>query len=155
MRYRARKCRCCRQWYLPQAHNAYHQRYCTRPKCRQASKRRSQRRWLRRNPDQNRGLENVLRVRAWRAEHPRYWESRRRLHRMKLDLFIPDGGGGSAPIRIRAETPKTGALQDLYLAQCTGLRDLASDLNDALRDLIGAFLGRCYVGLEAEGMSPA
>ena len=43
MRYRARKCRCCGQWYLPQPHNAYHQRYCVRPACRLASKRHSQR----------------------------------------------------------------------------------------------------------------
>ena len=70
MNNRRRKCRGCEEWYLPQPHNAYHQRYCTAPACRKKSKRASQRKWLRKNPGQHSGRANVFRVQTWREQTP-------------------------------------------------------------------------------------
>lgn len=72
---RRRKCRHCGELLRPDARNLRHQRFCSKPPCRRASKAESQRRWLA-NPDNRdyfRGPENVERVRAWRAAHPGYW----------------------------------------------------------------------------------
>ena len=44
--YRGRKCKCCHEMFMPQPHNAYHQRFCTAPFCRLASKRESARRFF-------------------------------------------------------------------------------------------------------------
>ena len=41
-----RKCRHCGENFTPDARNAHHQRYCTAPSCRAASKRASQAKWL-------------------------------------------------------------------------------------------------------------
>jgi len=72
---RRRKCLNCGALYRPDPRNLRHQRYCSRPECRRASKAASQRRWLAKaaNRDYFRGVEHVERVRAWRAAHPGYW----------------------------------------------------------------------------------
>lgn len=73
---RRRKCRHCGELYTPDARNRYHQKYCSRAACRQASKKASQQRWLRsdKGRDYFRGPENVVRVQQWRANHPGYWK---------------------------------------------------------------------------------
>lgn len=79
-RCRQRKCRNCGQLYEPDPQNRRHQRYCSQPACRQASKTASQARW-RASPkgrDYFRGPANVLRVQAWRKAHPGYWRRRRK-----------------------------------------------------------------------------
>jgi len=72
---RRRKCMNCGQLFRPDPRNLRHQRYCSAPACRCASKAASQQRWLAKtaNRDYFRGPENVARVHAWRAAHPRYW----------------------------------------------------------------------------------
>ncbi|NQT93389.1 MAG: hypothetical protein HQ559_11560 [Lentisphaerae bacterium] len=50
-RYRRRKCHCCRQWFMPQPHNAYHQHFCSRDHCRLTSRRASSRRFRRKHRD--------------------------------------------------------------------------------------------------------
>lgn len=72
---RRRKCRHCGTLFRPDPRNLRHQRFCSKPPCRRASKAESQRRWLAKadNRDYFRGAENVERVRAWRSAHPRYW----------------------------------------------------------------------------------
>ena len=62
---RRRKCLNCSALFRPDPRNLRHQRYCSRPECRQASKAASQRRWLAKpaNRDYFRGPENVARVR--------------------------------------------------------------------------------------------
>ena len=61
-----RKCRHCGQLFRPDPRNVRHQRYCSAPACRRASKAASQRRWLAKaaNRDYFRGPEHVARVRA-------------------------------------------------------------------------------------------
>ena len=72
---RRRKCRNCGQLFRPDPRNLRHQRYCSAPACRTASKAASQQRWLAKaaNREYFRGAANVARVRAWRAAHPGYW----------------------------------------------------------------------------------
>lgn len=144
MKFRRRKCRCCGQWYMPQPHNAYHQRYCTEPECRRASHRSSHRRWLRKNPDQHRGPENAMRVNEWRAEHPDYGHNLPRYRRLRFDVFMPKRLGRKGAFRLRAENLRTGALRDLYLPQVPCPATLAASLDAALRDLIGNLLIPCY-----------
>lgn len=71
---RLSKCCCCRASFEPDPRNRYHQKFCARDRCRRASKRASQRRWV--NKAENRayfcGPENVRRVQQWRKEHPGY-----------------------------------------------------------------------------------
>src|ERR1700756_4242323 len=70
-----RKCRCCRKLFRPDPRNRRHQRYCSMPRCRAASKVASQARWLAAPDNQNyfKGPTHVARVREWRSRHPRYW----------------------------------------------------------------------------------
>ena len=72
---RRRKCPHCGGLFRPDPRNLRHQRFCSKPPCRRASKAESQRRWLAKpdNRDYFRGPENVERVRAWRTAHPGYW----------------------------------------------------------------------------------
>ena len=74
-----RKCKCCRKLFRPDPRNRRHQRYCSAPACRAASKSASQARWLANpeNQDYFRGPVNVARVRAWRSRHPGYWRKGR------------------------------------------------------------------------------
>jgi hypothetical protein len=45
-RRRRRKCRHCGELFHPDPRNQYHQKYCSEPACRRASKTASQKRWL-------------------------------------------------------------------------------------------------------------
>jgi hypothetical protein len=76
VRSRRRKCLHCGQLFTADYRNAYHQRYCHGPSCRQASHKASQRQWRRKpeNRDVVRGPHEVERVREWRREHPDYWK---------------------------------------------------------------------------------
>lgn len=69
-----RKCRHCSALFRPDPRNLRHQRYCSAPSCRNASKVASQKRWLAKPENQSyfRGPVHVSRVQAWRAAHPGY-----------------------------------------------------------------------------------
>ena len=73
-----RKCKCCLKLFRPDPRNRHHQRYCSVPACRAASKAASQARWLAVAENQGyfRGPVNVARVQAWRSHHPGYWRKR-------------------------------------------------------------------------------
>ena len=144
MRYRHRKCHCCHEWFLPQAHNAYHQRYCTRSECRSASKRASQRRWVLQNRDHYRGSYNVQRVQAWRAHHPGYARYRRSRHRVVLKARAWFLKPWYYRIHLRAHVPRTGALQEFWFFQSIGNRRLRIDLSTALQDFMRISEAYCY-----------
>ena len=69
-----RKCLNCGQLFRPDPRSVRHQRYCSTPACRKASKAASQARWLSKPHNRNyfRGPEHVARVRAWRVANPGY-----------------------------------------------------------------------------------
>jgi hypothetical protein len=83
-----RKCKCCHKLFRPDPRNRRHQRYCTAPSCRAASKAASQARWLAapENRDYFRGPVNVARVRAWRSRNPGYARKERRADVALQDL---------------------------------------------------------------------
>ena len=83
-----RKCKCCLKLFRPDPRNRRHQRYCSAPACRAASKTASQARWLAKPENQSyfRGAVNVARVRAWRSRHPGYWRRARRVGTALQDL---------------------------------------------------------------------
>jgi hypothetical protein len=115
-RVRQRKCRHCQQFYTPDPRNRRHQRYCSKPKCRQASKKDAQQRWLASSKGQGyfQGQDNVKRVQRWRAAHPGY-SKRSGANRAKpLQDLLP-----SEVIENKEDstTLNLGALQDIYLLQ--------------------------------------
>lgn len=110
-----RKCLNCGTWFVPDARNVRHQRYCCEAACRQASKAASQRQWLAKpeNRDYFRGAEQVARVQRWRAEHPGYGR--------------------------RAGTATAAALQDDCPAQVIEIQEESQALvGDALQDVLSA-----------------
>ena len=69
-----RRCLCCRQLFRCHPRTRSQQRYCSEVKCRAASKKASQARWLGKPENQGyfSGPQHVSRVRAWRESHPEY-----------------------------------------------------------------------------------
>ena len=97
-----RKCKCCLKLFRPDPRNRHHQRYCSVPTCRAASKAASQARWLAAAENQGyfRGPVNVARVQAWRSCHPGYWRKRRRAGTALQDVSM------AQPICPAVETAK-------------------------------------------------
>ena len=110
-----RKCKCCRKFFRPDPRNRHHQRYCSAPNCRAASKAASQARWLAKpeNQDYHRGPVHVARVQAWRLRHPGYWRRCRRDGGALQDLLKAQPIDSAIKIAKLARSP----LQDLLLAQ--------------------------------------
>ena len=114
-RCRRRKCRNCRQMYEPDPRNVRHQRYCSQPACRRASKAASQRRWLSSPKGRGyfRGPTNVQRVQAWRRVHPGYWKPA-----PKPPTALQDHSLTQPPVNKADTITLTGpALQDHMLTQ--------------------------------------
>ena len=106
-----KKCRNCKELFIPDARNTQRQKYCRKPECRKASKAASQQRWLQKpeNQDYFCGPDNVKRVQLWREANPGYW---RRKHKNKQN-----------------------ALQDRSISQATeNNNDNVKFVTDALQD---------------------
>lgn len=73
----ARICLHCNQRFCPGDRNRHRQMFCQEPACRKASKARSQRLWLAKNPGHFEGHPNVIRVQQWRQAHPGYARRKR------------------------------------------------------------------------------
>jgi len=73
-RIKKRRCAHCSVFFRPDPRNARHQKFCSKPECRKASKTVSQRRW--RQKEENRHYfqspDHVRRVQYWRKQHPGY-----------------------------------------------------------------------------------
>jgi hypothetical protein len=147
-RKRKRKCRHCREFYIPDPRNRWHQRYCSKPACRKASKTASQRHWLTSGKGQGyfEGEDNIRRVLEWRAAHPKYWQRGRPDGRDALQDVLFGEVVAAQGVRGRLNT---SALQDLLtpqpallvglIAKLTG-NALQDDIAEASRRLI--ILGR-------------
>lgn len=152
---RRRKCLHCRELFRPDPRNRYHQRYCSKPQCRRASKTASQRRWLGKslNRDYFRGPVHVERVRAWRTAHPGYWRcgAQRRSALQEDSLaqaseFDKESGAliatplqeisGAQPLVLLGLIAHlTGtALQEDIAHTTRGLRQLAQDILSGVND---------------------
>jgi hypothetical protein len=145
---RKRKCRHCLEFYIPDPWNRWHQRYCSKPECRKASKAAGQRCWLASAKGQGyfQGEDNIRRVREWRAAHPKYWQRGRTDGRDALQDVLSVEVVATQEVRGRLNS---NALQDLLtpqpallvglIAKLTG-NALQDDIAEASRRLI--ILGR-------------
>jgi len=149
-----RKCRHCRRRFVPDHRNRYHQRYCSRLECQRASKRASQRRWLREgaNRDYFCGPEHVRRVQRWRNHHPHYWRTHALGNPSRLQLQnVQKRPIGDGP-EVRQQEPEGGTLQDFIRLNAPRLMSLAAqlergtlqeDIVKSARDLIT--VGQCIL----------
>ena len=69
-----RNCLHCNELFSPDPRNIYHQKYCSKPQCRKASKAAAQSRWLSSSKGEGyfSGKDNIERVQKWRKDHPGY-----------------------------------------------------------------------------------
>lgn len=123
---RRRKCLHCGELFRPDPRNVRHQRYCSEPACRRASKAASQRRWLAKSANRNyfRGPEHVERVRAWRGAHPGYWRQSGRALQERSSRQATDLEQQSASLTV-------SPLQEFYRAQPLVLMGLIAQLTGA------------------------
>lgn len=118
-RSRKQKCLYCKGYFIPDPRNKHHQKYCSKPNCRQASKKVSQQHWLTSSKGVGyfSGSYNVTRVQKWRQEHPGYWKNTvsRRSEPLQdvLNLQVADI---KEDTNIRDLLPH-GTLQDLSFLQ--------------------------------------
>lgn len=125
-----RNCLNCNELFIPGARNRHHQKYCTKPQCRKASKRDAQQRWL--NSDKGAGYfsdeYNKGRVKRWRKAHPEYWKRKKTRSAEPtvalqdlLNVQVIENKGGH-------EISQNHALQDLYFLQPALIIGLISTL---------------------------
>lgn len=134
-RHRRRKCRHCKDLFIPDPRNRKRQKYCSKPDCRYASKVAAQRKWRSgKGADYFRGLANIVRVQQWRRKNPDY--SQRKRDKPKKALRGSLTAQPYEKKRVKPELTKT-ALQDCLNTQSlvlTGLvAELAGDADIALQ----------------------
>ena len=137
-RLRRRKCKCCGAWFMPQPQNASHkgkrhQKHCTKPACRKASKYKSHRRWRRKNRDYYLG--DSLRTQNWRKENPGYRRRNRRVQHAVIRLRAAKVRG---KLKVFAQSliSKTGVLQDFSFKQPASRQRFKMNLDFRLPDFI-------------------
>ena len=120
---RRHKCLNCRRLLRPDPRNVRHQRYCSEPACRKASKMASQARWLAKAQNRNyfQGPVHVARVTAWRAANPGYARRGRRALQEDSSTQVVD-----RPEKTGSLT--TAALQEDSYAQALVLTGLIASL---------------------------
>ena len=125
------RCEClhCKELFVPHHRNWWHQKFCSKPPCRQASKARSQQRWLSKpeNRDAFRGSANVERVRQWRAKNPGYWKRIAKAP-STLQEVLP---AQPTENTVVAEKTSPAPLQDFVASQDPLLLGLISHLVDS------------------------
>ena len=143
-RCRRRKCRHCGQLYEVDPRNRYHQRHCSQPACRQASKAASQARWRAhsKNPGYFSGPIHVQRVRDWRKAHPGYWRRQRNRGGTLQDhcppqVLVPPADKATLTVRTLQDVCVThGLLLQGLIANLTGgalQEDIASTTHRLIR----------------------
>lgn len=152
---RKRKCRHCKELYLPDIRNRHHQRYCSKPGCRKVSKKVSQQRWVssEKGWDYFKNPDNTIRVKQWRKAHPGYWKREGR----KLQNALQD----VSPSQLQSNQSDTAKLTDTALQDFCSLQVplliglIASLTGNALQDNI-AETSRKFINLGQDilGMNP-
>lgn len=139
------KCRHCGRRFCPDPRNRFHQKYCSEPTCRWASKLASQRQWL--NQAQNRdyfsGKEQTRRVQQWRKANPGYWKKKDSAARTKRPLDRRRNGGTQKSCNALG---KDGPLQDVCLERSPLLIGLLSMVSGcALQEDIEAIMDNLII----------
>jgi hypothetical protein len=122
----SRKCLHCQELFKPDSRNGHHQKYCTSPACRKASKKASNKKWLAKpeNTNYHSGPSAVTRVQEWRKLHPDY----RLLQKEQINTALQDvlntqvidftqENTSLSPTKEDWEAPSHAALQDFILTQ--------------------------------------
>lgn len=139
-----KKCRHCRQLFVPDHRNREKQDYCRKTPCQKASKAASQKKWLSKseNKDYFRCHDNVKRVQQWRENNPEYWKRTKRSTALQDHLTPQPTENKDDNSQIDAQ-PQKHALQDLLMAQSPVIIGLISSLTGyALQDDIANTLLR-------------
>jgi len=153
--HRRRKCRHCKQLFVPDPRNRYHQRFCSQPACQQARKAAQQRVWSQRpaNRDYWRGPEEVERVRQWRRTHPGYWKRGPKRTSDALQVVI-----STQPTVVQQVKPELaeGALQVLSPLQPPWVLELIALVTGATlqADIVATHRRLVARGQEILGMVP-
>jgi len=140
-----RRCLNCGECFTPDARNAHHQRFCTAPPCKAASKKASQLQWLAKpeNQDYHRGPEAVERVRAWRRAHPDY--SRRKRATPPSPVTSSPTSTPESDTEAPATPPLTAPAPQAAKISCNGeispLQDILSMQPVVLVGLIAHLMG--------------
>jgi len=141
-RNRKRKCLFCKDYFLPNPNNAWHQEYCKKIRCRKTSKAASQRRWLDKEENKNyfRNEDNVKRVQEWRKAHPGYSQRKTSCNKNALqDIVIEQ----HQEKQRDTSTLASNALQDIVSAQPAVLIGLIAQITgSALQDHIAITTSR-------------
>ena len=139
-----KKCRHCRQLFVPDHRNREKQDYCEKAPCRKASKAASQKKWLSKpeNKDYFRGPDNIERVQQWRKNNLEYWKRTNRSTALQDHLALQPTENKENNSQIDAQ-PKKHALQDFLMAQSPVIIGLIYNLTgSALQDDIANTLLR-------------
>lgn len=143
---RKRKCKHCKDFFVPDYRNAGRQDFCGKPDCRKASKAESQRKWLQKqeNIDYFKGPTNVDRVRVWRKKHPGYWRRKVSCNQNALQDTLSENDDKKQPVNptlVEDALQDCCALQDSCLIQPAVFIGLISQLSgSALQDDIASQL---------------
>jgi hypothetical protein len=111
-----RKCLCCKDTYIPDPRNSFHQGHCTKLQCRRASKRASQRKWRAKSHYTRDNVKEATRVRAWQKANPGYGKRRKRRSVVLRDVLIaqtPEGEGDAA----QDISPRPPVLREISIMQ--------------------------------------
>jgi hypothetical protein len=130
-----KRCRHCKTLFWPDIYNATRQNFCCKSvKCRKASKKDSQKRWLEKpeNQDYFRGSQNVKHVQNWRKSHPGYWRRKSSKQSSALQETLTPELAEDKPDTAKLEL---GVLQDIKNAQPLILLGLIANITGiALQD---------------------
>ena len=142
-RIRRRKCKNCQELFKPDPRQLKRQKFCRKSKCKAASKKHSQQKWLNKpkNQDYFSGPANVVRVQEWRRVNPGYWKRKKHtkkpsstadaLQEIKFSKTLASKGNSMDLIQI--------ALQDSISGKTLILIGFDTHLNkNALQDIIDA-----------------
>ncbi|HEX3019364.1 MAG TPA: hypothetical protein VHP36_03640 [Chitinispirillaceae bacterium] len=113
------KCLHCNKLFHPDPRNSHHQKYCSKPECRKASKAAAQRRWVSSSKGEGcySGKFNVERVQRWRKEHPDYCKHTRKKPAEPLQDFLNSQRIENKEDIKNEEISVFSTLQDLCLPQ--------------------------------------
>ena len=147
-RVRKRICLHCRMLFVPDCRNREHQKFCSKPECKCASKARRQRRWLSKpeNKAYFSGSENTERVRQWRIRNPGYSKRCRKTEKALQD----DCDSQVVPVEEDTSRLMLRALQDDCESQVVLMVGLIASLTGcALQDDIASSIRK----LQSRGQS--
>ena len=154
-RKRRRKCRHCKNLYLPDPRTKDRQHYCSSPDCKKASKAASQKKWLSQPSNRNyfRGPDQVRRVQQYWEVHP---EVRRRSRRLKKKRLQDDCITQTIGVKVTTGLLAHFGLQDGCLLQPSFAVGLISSLTGfALQDDIAGSIQRMHArGQQILGIGP-